>query len=544
MPEERSVLVAEPEDAAASEPAAAIGGESDLGSSAMAATSPALASNPDSPVDQLKERALEIFPGLLTWTLLLAPAWITLLFASNGAFLVAIGILIFDLYWFFRSFYLVMTVTGTYRHLKRDMAIDWLERCHETYSEGATDPLSYYHLCIIPTYTEPYRVLERTVQAIADANYPAHLKLVGVITRVTDKNGWENVAKLREKFGHEFGGFYHIKDPMEPPLVPGKSAAMNWGGRDMVKRLTAEGYDLRRIIVTDLDSDYKVHREYFPWLSFHHAREHQREYTIWQPVPFFHNNYWEVPLAVRMMSTAGHQAQMFLHSQPRRLVPFSSYSCSLKFVHDVGYWDKDVIPEDSRFYWKAFFTYGAKLQMKPCYLPIYGDCPQSKDYAATHLSQYNQIKRWSWGVTDVPYVLKRVFKYKQIPLRLRLYKTMNLILNHLNWVFLPFLLMFGASMPVTASLDFSLTDIGHNLGLYSEIILTGALATVLILAFIENRLLPPKPDSWGKWRKRAVNLQFVTYPVVGLVFSVIPALESHTRLLLGKYLEYRVTEKV
>jgi hypothetical protein len=28
-----------------------------------------------------------------------------------------------------------------------------------------------------------------------------------------------------------------------------------------------------------------------------------------------------------------------------------------------------------------------------------------------------------------------------------------------------------------------------------------------------------------------------------LIFSVIPALESQTRLMLGFYLEYRVTEK-
>jgi len=50
-----------------------------------------------------------------------------------------------------------------------------------------------------------------------------------------------NVARLRERFGDRVAGFYHIKDPLEPPLVPGKSAAMNWGGRDMFARLTAEG---------------------------------------------------------------------------------------------------------------------------------------------------------------------------------------------------------------------------------------------------------------------------------------------------------------
>jgi cellulose synthase/poly-beta-1,6-N-acetylglucosamine synthase-like glycosyltransferase len=510
----------------------------------MSATPMAVPAAGPSVSTQVKERMFEVLPGLITWFMLLAPAWIPFLFGTNGAFAVAIGVLLFDLYWFFRSFYLVKKVWETFVHMRRDMEIDWLERCREKAPEGMPDPLSYYHLCIIPTYTEPYRVLERTVQAIVNGNYPKRLKLIGIITRETDKRGWANVAKLEEKFGAEVGGFYHIKDPLEPPLVPGKSAAMNWGGRDMVKRLTAEGYDLRRVLITDLDSDYRIHAQYFPWLSYHHARQANREYVIWQPVPLFHNNIWEVPLPIRVMAAAAHQWQMFLHTQRQRLLPFSSYTCSLQFVHDVGYWDKDVIPEDSRFYWKSFFTFGERLEIRPCYLPLYGDSPQSKDYAATLENQYNQIKRWAWGITDIPYVMNRLFKYEQIPLRLRLRKFSNLFLTHLNWIFLPFLLLFGASMPVWASLDFSLTDVGQNLWLYSFVILTSAMVTILVLVYVEHLLLPPKPESWGWWRRKLVYLQFFTYPIVGLVFSVLPALESHTRLLLGKYLEYRVTEKV
>jgi len=33
-------------------------------------------------------------------------------------------------------------------------------------------------------------------------------------------------------------------------------------------------------------------------------------------------------------------------------------------------------------------------------------------------------------------------------------------------------------------------------------------------------------------------------PVIGFVFSNLPALEAQTRLMTGRYLEYRVTEKV
>jgi hypothetical protein len=453
-------------------------------------------------------------------------------------------VLVFDIYWFFRSFMVIIGVWSTYLKMRRDMQVDWLERCREALPEGCPEPLSFYHLSIIPTYTEPYHVLEKTVGAIVEANYPSHLKLVGIITRVTDKPGWANVERLREQFGDQLGGFFHIKDPMEPPLVPGKSAAMNWGGRDMVRRLRELGYNLGAVLVTDLDSDYRVHREYFGWISYHHSRNPLRDFVIWQPVPVFHNNIWEVPTAVRVMSASATQWQMFLHSQPQRLVAFSSYTCSLQFIHDVGYWDKDVIPEDSRFYWKAFFTFGSRFAVQSVWLPLYGDSPESRDYAATHLSQYNQIKRWAWGITDIPYVLKRLFKHPEIPLVLRIRRFANLFLNHLNWIFLPILLMFGASMPVWVSVDFSITDLGQNIWQWSSTILGVTLSTVVALILLEHLMLPPKPARWGRLHRSLIYLQYFSYPVVALMLSVLPALEAHTRLLLGKYLEYRVTEKV
>ena len=492
---------------------------------------------------QFGARLFEAAPGLITWILLLSPAWIPIVFPWPGAFAVAAAVLVFDLYWLVRSVSVVTGVYGTLRHMERDMAVDWLERCIEDRAAGRHDPLRYVHLSIIPTYTEPYHVLERTVQAIVDANYPPELKMVAIITRDTDKPGWENVARLREKFGGQLRGFYHVKDAVEPGIVVGKSAAMNWGGRWMKQVLTDEGYDLDQILVTDLDSDYRVHREYFPWISWHHVREPLRDFTIWQPVPLFHNNIWQVPMAVRVMSASTSQWQMFLHSRPHRLVAFSSYTASLRFIDRVGYWDKDVIPEDSRFYWKAFFTFGKRFNMRSVFLPLYGDSPQSRDYASTHMSQYNQIKRWAWGITDVPYVLARLFKHPEIPLRMRIRRFMNLFLNHLNWIFLPILLMFGSSAPIWFSQDFSLTDLGQQMWTFSSILLSVTLSTVIFFIYFESRLLPPKPQGWGPMRRLGALVQYFAYPIVGLVLSVLPALEAHTRLLLGRYLEYKITEK-
>jgi hypothetical protein len=160
------------------------------------------------------------------------------------------------------------------------------------------------------------------------------------------------------------------------------------------------------------------------------------------------------------------------------------------------------------------------------------------------MSQYNQIKRWAWGITDVPYVLARFFKHPEIPLVLRTRRFMNLFLNHLNWIFLPLLLMFGASVPIWLSTDFSLTDLGQTLWSYSGLLLSVTLSTVVFFLYFEILIVPPKPADWPLWKKGAVHVQYLAYPIVGLVMSVLPALEAHTRLLFGRYLEYRVTEKM
>ena len=162
-------------------------------------------------------RLFEATPGLVTWVLLLAPAWIPIVFPWPGAFFVAAVVLVFDFYWLVRSVAVMRGVYRTYSSMRRDMPTDWLARCERERAAGERDPLQFIHLTIIPTYTEPYHVLERTVQAIVDANYPAELKMVAIITRDSDKPGWENVARLKARFGDRLRGFYHVKDRIASP---------------------------------------------------------------------------------------------------------------------------------------------------------------------------------------------------------------------------------------------------------------------------------------------------------------------------------------
>jgi hypothetical protein len=497
--------------------------------------------------DRRVQRALEVAPGALTWTILISPVVASFLFAP----FIAVAIFLVDIYWFVRTATVVIGIRSTYRKMKWAMLQDWWQRCLAlAVSPGMPDPRRIVHAVLIPTYTEPYAILRETVRAIADAEYPTENKVVAIITRESDRPGWENVHRLQQEFGGRLRAFLHIKDPLLPGIVVGKSAAMAYGGPVLRRELEAMGLDPKEVIITDLDSDFRVHRQYFASVTYQYVQDSNRLVCLFQPIPMFHNNLWRVPFAVRIMASACTQWQMFLSSRPDRLVAFSSYSMSLDLVIKADYWDDDVIPEDSRFYWKSFFATHGRLKMVPVFLPIYGDAPEASDRGMpwervkTHANQYNQIKRWAWGVSDVPYATVRLLRHSEIPLWLRARRYGYMIFNHLTWATLPILLLFGAALPRLLSEDWNLTLAADQIGRYAFILINIAFLNIAALILVEHRINPPMPRTWGVPHQIWAYVQLGLYPIVGLLFSVLPALEAQTRLMLGMYLEYQVTEKV
>src|SRR4030043_1663864 len=79
-------------------------------------------------------RILEIIPGCLTWMIILFPI-IASIFSPVA---VAAFIIIFDFYWLVKAFIMGIYLISGYRHMKRDLEIDWLDRCmraSENYKE-------------------------------------------------------------------------------------------------------------------------------------------------------------------------------------------------------------------------------------------------------------------------------------------------------------------------------------------------------------------------------------------------------------------------
>jgi hypothetical protein len=541
------------------------------------------------------QRLLEIVPGALTWSLIVLSIGLSFRWPE----IVAWFVLTFDVYWLYKALMLTGSVAAAFTMLRRTVGVDWrartfglrnvpgrigeiearlgaiearvalLEGAGERLAaaggrreaaalrderkellrllarrgEAIPDPDRLWHVALVPTYTEPYEKLHATVRALAEADWPRERKMVAIITRETDHAGRENVARLREAFGDRFLHFFHVLDPLEPGVVVGKSSAMAYGGRWLYRELVRLGFDPREVIVTDLDSDYRVHPRYFGYLSWTFLTNPDRFRRLYQPVPMFHNNLWETPLPVRLVAIGATHVQMWRSLTPERLISFSSYSVSLQTIHEVDYWATDAIPEDSRFYWKSFFRYSGEFRTIPLFMPIYGDAVRARSYPRTLIQQYTQIRRWAWGVTDIPYYIRHAFAHSEIPRMLRVQRLLDLWMDHLNWAIAPFVIIFGSNVPLVLNPAFAQTTLGQNLPLYASWLLTGAFGCLAILMYIEERIAPPRPTTWGLARNIASRIQWLLVPVVGLVFSNLPALDAQTRLMAGRYLEYRVTEK-
>lgn len=541
------------------------------------------------------QRLLEIVPGAVTWTLIAG----SIALSFRWPQVVAWFVLTFDVYWLYKAVMLTGSVAAAFGQIRRTVDVDWRARTYalrdvpgriaqiesrapavgrriaELAKAGQRDaaeggrreldrlqaerrdllrllarrgdsipnPDRLWHVALVPTYTEPYEKLYETVRALAETDWPTDRRMVAIITRETDLPGRENVIRLKEEFGHRFLHFFHILDPLEPGIVVGKSSAMAYGGRWLYRELARLGFDPREVVVTDLDSDYRVHPRYFGYVSWAFLTDPDRFRRLFQPVPMFHNNLWETPLPVRLVAIGATQVQMWRSLTPERLISFSSYSVSLQTVHEVDYWATDAIPEDSRFFWKSFFRYSGEFQAIPLFMPIYGDAVRARSYPRSLIQQYTQVRRWAWGVTDIPYYIQNAFAHSEIPRLVRVRRLVDLWLDHLNWAIAPFVLIFGSNVPLILNPAFAQTTLGQNLPLYASWLLTGAFSCLVVLMYVEERISPPRPADWGFVRKSISRAQWLLLPFVGLVFSNLPALDAQTRLMAGRYLEYQVTEK-
>lgn len=480
-------------------------------------------------------RFLEILIPGTSWAVITMPVWLSFFYPEGVAYFV----IAFDVYWFYKSFTLAFNAIRSYLTLSAHVKVDW-------FSEAKKIPgwEKIHHVIIIPEYKEKISLLRKTLKNLTYQDFPHDQISVILATEKRDPDAKTKGRVLKEEFKDNFAHFWVTYHQLSPGEVAGKSSNMAWAGRFVTKKLKSLGFNLKNVTVTSCDADVLLHPKFFSYLAFAYLSDPDRRYHFYQAAILFYSNIWQIPLPGRMLNTISSILNLSLLSQGLRLINFSTYSLSLKTVQEVGFWGVDVIPEDYHLFFKTYFKKGERVKVVPIFLPVLAQAAQSPGFWRTMVNQFEQSKRWAWGVSDVPRVLKNYFLHPEIPFWDRTFRLAVLLEQHIVWPTNWFILTLGSTVPPLLNPRFAKTVLGYSLGSISSTILTICAVFLLVIIFLDLKMKPPRPKEFARWKTPTLYLQWLTLPIVSFFLSALPGLDAHTRLMLGKRLEYRVTEKV
>lgn len=480
-------------------------------------------------------RILELLIPLSSWVLITMPLWLSFWHPALVAYL----IITFDIYWFYKSFTLAYHAVKSYLILTAHTKVPWIDLASQL-----PDFEKLYHIIIIPEYSEPVHILERTLKNLSNQEYPKSKIIVVLAQEAKDPNADDKAQTLTKTFSSQFGKFFRTVHPLVPGEVAGKSSNMAFAAKAVYKKLKEWNIPIEFTTVTSCDADALLHPKYFAALSYQFLTDATRECHFYQGAILFYSNIWRVPLPSRVFNTMSSIWNLSLLSQSRNFVNFSTYSVPFLTVVKAGFWDVDVIPEDYHLFFKVYFTMGERVETKGIFLPILADAAESHGFFKTMVNQYEQSKRWAWGVSDLPFVIRGAILHSEIPFTDRLRRVTRLLEHHIFWPANWFILTIGSLVPPLVNPAFGRTALGHNLSQLSSGILTLSTIFIVVVIIVDWRSKPPRPKDYAAWKLPFLYLQWLTIPVVAFFLTAIPGLDAHTRLMLGKRLEYRVTEKV
>ncbi len=479
-------------------------------------------------------RFLEILPGTLTWGVILAPLWASIVVP----YALALFLLLFDVFWLYRSLALLVCCLVASKKIERAEQEDWLKK-----ARGLPHFSSVTHVLIIPTYKESVLTLRKTLRSVACQTFPRERFIVVLAMEEREPGVRGKAQKLIREFGNSFGALLATYHPDMVGEVKGKSSNQAFAARAVYHALLkGKTLDVFYTTVSSVDADTVFDRQYFAYLTYAFLTNPRRHYTFWQSANVSFNNFWRVPVAVRGMAFLESLWRVALLVQSDRLLPNSTYSLSFKLLVDIGFWDVDVIPEDYRIFFKAFYRLQGNVWVEPLFIRTSMDSPQARGYLPTIRSKYEQERRWAWGVSDAPLCIQWWLTVPEIPWVRKTVLLAHFLLDHFLWPVTWFVLTLAARVLNALNPNFSQTSIGADLLGIGSLLVTPCILTTLALA-LDRRQCPP-PQGASKIKRLFFPLELLFLPITGFFLSALPGLVSHTQLMFGSRLEYKVTEKV
>lgn len=548
------------------------------------------------PDERFFQRIFEILPGAITWALLLGlpilsflkPVW------------VAIFIIMFDLLWLHKSFYISVYTIAAYKRLRGGIQTDWLGLLSDTKAvsesiqrrkkeirslrkslgkgiffffsnrgmrkklkqklfefsllEPVVNQQNHFlnhkdviHVILFPTATEGPEIIEPAMRAVEESDFPNDQIIILLATEENeDKEKREKkVQFLRNRFQGVFRDFLVTEHKVAEGEMKCKASNATFAAKELCRYLDERNIDYKRVLLSNFDCDTVCHPKYFSALTFLYVTDKDRLRHAYQPLPMYNNNIWDTNAIVRIVVFNSTFWHMF-KSTRERMVTFSSHSEPFDTIVKLNFWPVNMISEDSIIYWKGFSYFDGKYTTKIVPLPVSMDAAMAETYGKTLLNQYKQLRRWAYGIENLALIMRANLPNKNIPFFKKWFVAFELVEGHVLWATAPLILGFMGWLPLWfGESEFKESVLAHNLPFISGKIMLLAMFGLLIIASLNFFLLPSKPKKYSSWRYSYFVFQWLLVPFIGPIFSGLPAIDAQTRLLWGKYFgSFWVTEKI
>lgn len=483
-------------------------------------------------------RLLEVLPGSLVWTTLIL---VVLLSVLKPLWMIYFAI-IFDLYWLFRVIYFIIYLFLSWRQFRREVQINWLSRVM-----AIAKWQQIRHIIFLPTVDESIEVIRHTFIALAKSHYPKE-KMVVVLAG--EARYAEHFGKIAQKIDNEFSQkFYKLIITLHPGGQKGeiasKGANLHYAAGIVKKFVDNEGWSYENIIVSSFDIDTIVHSQYFSYLTYTYLNHPHPTRSSYQPIALYNNNIWETPSFTRVVAYSTTFWLMAELARPKPLWTFSSHSMSFKALVDVGYWQNDIVTEDSRIFLQCFIHYNGDYEVTPMYMPVSMDTAYAGSVWNTMRNLYKQQRRWAWGIEHFPYMLWHFLTSdSKIKGTRKWHLLFNLTEGMYSWATAPILITILGYLPLWFADDsLKSTVLAQYAPYILEWIMRLAMVGIFTSAILNVLLMPLKETKKHRWKIPIIILQWILLPLALIFFGSIPAIDAQSRLMLGKYLGFYATKK-
>jgi hypothetical protein len=483
-------------------------------------------------------RILEIIPGLASWSTLIG----VILMSIYAPFYASYFIIAFALYWVLKTAFLSYHLRYNWKRLRHHMKLDWSKLIERFVFDHI------YHVVILPYYEEPLEVIDNTIASFAAAKYD---KKSIIIVLAAEERAGESAQKvahaMKEKYAHQFGNFIITTHPKDlPGEMAGKGSNATYAAEQVrTKVLDPHGIRYNHTIVSIFDIDTVIYPDYFNCLIWHFMTVENPLKSSFQPVPIFNNNMWDAPAISRVVGMSSTFWEMVQQERPERMATFSSHAVSFQALYEIGYWQTNMVNEDSRIYWNLMIANDGKFDVVPMSYPVSMDANVGKNIWRTIVQIYKQHRRWTYGVENFVYLMYHFKKNKRIPLRQRIIVGLQQAEGYWSLVTNPIMLFILGWAPIfLGSQEFHQTVLSYNLPIMVRDLLILAMFGLVISSIISLTLIPPRPEDKSKLRYFVMATQWILVPATMIIFSAIPGLDAQTRLMFGRYMGFWVTPKI